>query len=99
MKIPTDLEVLNAIYSRYYHEFASFRKEAADARNAKVYVPIDVDKIASDLSVDGDIVFGRLYCHFNNKYSYIKADNTRIEFLHLNLVRLISGKFIVFNSP
>jgi hypothetical protein len=85
MKVPTDLEILEAIYTLCYHEFASFRKESPNARNAKVYVPIDVDKIASHLSVEKDIVFGRLYYHLNNKYSYTKPNKTKVEFFALAL--------------
>lgn len=85
MKLLTDLEILETIYGRYYHEFASFRKDAANVRNSKVYVPIDVDKIGRELTVDGDIVFGRLYYHFNKKYGYINTDGSKVQFFVLEL--------------
>ncbi|MEQ8534519.1 MAG: hypothetical protein RIB86_21880 [Imperialibacter sp.] len=79
MKIPTDLAILDKIYKKYYHEFASFNKEEPN-RNTKVYVPIDVNKIGEELGVDGDIIFGRLYYHLNNKFRYLKEDGVRVEF-------------------
>ena len=69
MNIPTDLKILNAIYNSYYSTFESFDKDKP-TRSNKVYVPIDVDKIGKELSVDGDIIFGRLYYHLNNKFAY-----------------------------
>ena len=49
--LPTDLEILNAIYDRHYDAFASFTKGESD-RSAKIYVPVDLDGIADDLGVD-----------------------------------------------
>lgn len=85
MKLLTDLEILEAIYGRYYHEFASFSKDAADARNTKVYIPVDVDKIGEELTVDGDIIFGRLYYHCNKKYGYTNPDGSKVQFFALEL--------------
>ena len=84
MKIPTDLEILKVIYSQYYSEFESFKKNS-ESRLVKVYVPIDVDLIGAKLGVDGDIVFGRLYYHFNNKYSYSNKDGSKVLFFALEL--------------
>ena len=71
--LPTDLQILDRIYNRYYDEFASFDRETA-RREGKVYVPIDIASIADELGVDGDIVFGRLYYHLENKHGY-KQEN------------------------
>ena len=62
--LPTDLDILDAIYERYYNQFA-----ASTGQN-KIYVPIDIPKIADDLKVDPDIVFGRLYYHLDPKYRF-----------------------------
>ncbi len=67
MRIPTDIQILDAIYERYYSTFAAFAKSAGD-RSSKIYVPIDIKTIAYTLRVDGDIVFERLYYHLENKY-------------------------------
>ena len=81
-KTPTDLQILNAIHDRYYDEFCSFVKKDA-ARSSKVHVPIDISGIASDLSIDGDIVFGRLYYDLEQRYGYKHEDGTRVRFFSL----------------
>lgn len=82
--IPTDLEILNAIYDRYYETFAAFSDESK-IRSNKVYVPIDVASIAGDLEVDSDIVFGRLYYHLENKYGYKNPDGSAVHFFTLKV--------------
>jgi len=76
---PTDFQILNEIYRRYYPTFASFSREE-QTRSAKVLVPIDIKSIAQHFGVDGDIVFGRLYYHPNPKYSYTQADGLHVTF-------------------
>lgn len=83
MKVPTDYEILNAIYGRYYKTFAGFSADAPD-RAAKIYVPLDIRDIAAGLGVDGDIVFGRLYYHFEQKYGY-KNDGASVHFFTLGI--------------
>ncbi|MBT3321621.1 MAG: hypothetical protein HN392_04975 [Anaerolineae bacterium] len=81
-KLPTDLEILNVIYEQYYEEFKNYTKEDK-SRDAKIYVPIDVQKIASKLKVDVDIVFGRLYYHLDQKFRYKQDDGSSIPFFAL----------------
>ena len=64
--LPTDLEILNAIYDRYYNEFA----HQADKRERKAVVEIDIPAIGQTLGVDPDIVFGRLHYHLDRHYHY-----------------------------
>lgn len=78
-RTPTDLELLTAIYERYYDQFAKYSKTAPD-RDSKIYVPIDCATIATQLGVDGDIVFGRLYYDLDNRYGYTKDDGSKIHF-------------------
>src|SRR5271165_4648679 len=59
-RLPTDLETLREIYERYYADFSSFSREDPK-RTTKVYVPIDIETIATHFGVDADIVLGRLY--------------------------------------
>ena len=84
MKVPTDYEVLNAIYDRYYKTFAGFSADAPD-REAKIYVPIDIREIAHRLGVDGDIVFGRLYYHLEQKFGYKNDDGSSVHFFTLGV--------------
>jgi len=74
-RLPTDFEILNAIYERYYETFVSFTKEEP-SRSAKILVPIDVDALAHDMKVDGDIIFGRLYYHLEKRYGYKNDDGS-----------------------
>jgi hypothetical protein len=84
--LPTDLEILNAIYERYYVDFRDFEKQKPPPRRAKIYVPVDCEEIARQLRVDGDIVFGRLYYHMDQKYSYRQADgHARVSFFTRDL--------------
>lgn len=78
MTPPTDLEILSAIYDRYYETFAEYGTDRT-GRSSKIYVPIDVDKVAAELDVDGDIVFSRLYYHLNKKHSYSHDDGTGVQ--------------------
>jgi hypothetical protein len=84
MRVPTDLQILERIYDRYYSTFAGYSKEAAD-RKAKIYVPIDIVAISQDLAVDGDIVFGRLYYHLEEKYGYTRSKGDRVHFFAVEL--------------
>jgi len=78
-RLPTDLEILDAIYERYYDSFAAFKLEEP-SRTAKIYVPIDIGAIARDLGVDGDIVFGRLYYDMEKRYGYKHEDGVTVPF-------------------
>ena len=72
---PTDREILRLIYDRYYDEFVNF-VPGQTARPSKVYIPIDVQAIASQLNVDVDIVFGRFYYHLEHKHGYEQKDGS-----------------------
>ncbi|TVR84353.1 MAG: hypothetical protein EA412_00430 [Chitinophagaceae bacterium] len=78
-KIPTDLEILQAIYSRYNLSYKEHARKEPD-RITRVRVPVDIGKIAQDCGVEEDMIFGRLYYHFNKKYSYFDEDGNRVTF-------------------
>lgn len=80
MKPPSDLRILRAIYKVYYREFSSFTSGAEGSRQSKVYVPIDCKRIASELGVDADIVFGRLYYYMEKRYGYKGSDGSSVSF-------------------
>jgi len=83
-RAPTDHDLLNAIYERYYDEFAAYDEQAA-TRSSKIYVPIDIDVIAGELKVDSDIVFGRLYYHLENRYGYKDDDGSMVHFFAMRV--------------
>lgn len=79
MRMPTDYEILNEIYERYYQTFTAFSRNDPN-RSAKIFVPLDIATIANRFHVDGDIIFGRLYYHLEQKYGYVRPDGTRVAF-------------------
>lgn len=85
MKSPTDLKILNTIYKMYYKKFEAFTVGAENGRVSKPYIPIDCKLIARKLKVDGDIVFGRLYYHLQEKYGYTRDDGSKVAFFTLVL--------------
>lgn len=85
MKIlPTDLQILNTIYNKYYDKFKSFSKKDSD-RSAKNFIPVDIKLIAQKLGVDVDIIFGRLYYHLEQKYGYSRSDGSKVVFFALKV--------------
>jgi hypothetical protein len=81
---PTDLEILEEIYKRYYPIFISFSPEGR-TRSAKVFVPIDIESVAKHFGVDPDIIFGRLYYHLDPKYGFVHPDGTKASFFSLQI--------------
>lgn len=78
MKLPTDKELLEYIYEKYYSDFLNFNFEdrIKNNRKTKNYVPISVELIGEHFKIDKDIVFGRLYSHLNRKYGYRNYDKS-----------------------
>lgn len=82
---PTDLKLLDEIYNRYYEEFESFDQEGDPDRDAKIYVPVDLEEVADALGVEKDIVFGRLYYDLDRRYGYKHDDGTKVPFFSLKV--------------
>jgi hypothetical protein len=86
--LPTDMEILDKIYERYYVEFRDFEQQKPPTRKTKTFVPIDIIAIARSLNVDPDIVFGRLYYHLAHRYNYEEPDgSSRVSFFEKSLGR------------
>lgn len=83
-KIPTDLELLTAIYERYYDVFASY-SEDDKTRVSKAYVPIDLIKVAKDVDSDEFLVFGRLYNFLERKHGYKNDDGSNVHLFALKV--------------
>jgi hypothetical protein len=75
---PTDLQILEEIYKRYYPSFSSFSR-VDPTRGAKVLVPIDIVGIAKCFGIDPDII-GRLYYHLDPKYGFVQPDGSKVSF-------------------
>lgn len=78
-KIPTDLAIISEIYNRYEDTFREYATEDPD-RITRIRVPIDINTVAEACGVGEDMIFGRLYYHFNKKYSYKDESGQRITF-------------------
>ena len=72
-KLPTNLKVLECIYSEYKKDFHKISRDDPEGIS-KIYVPIDVRHIAQKLGTDEYELFGRLYYQLDQKYRY-KQDN------------------------
>ncbi len=81
-KLPTDLEILNDIYDRYYDDFHAYSDENK-IRETKIYIPLEIETIAKKMGVDNDIIFGRLYYHLRNRYNYKNQDGTLVDLFTL----------------
>jgi len=81
--IPTDLRLLDAIYSRYHAEFSAFSDDNK-TRGTKMWVPIDIDELAAKFSTDPDMIFGRLYYHLRGKYRQPTGDEV-LEFFQMRV--------------
>jgi len=79
---PTDLKILECIYTTYFDNFISRSQNKEESNNGeKIYVPVDLDFLAQKLRINSDILFSRLYYHLEKKYGY-KQDfgNCRVSF-------------------
>jgi hypothetical protein len=83
-RIPTDEQILKTIYRAYYDEYVAFSDRRSD-RSTKIYVPVDIERMARDLGVEGDILFGRLYYHLEHKYAYQQDDGAWVHFFALRI--------------
>jgi hypothetical protein len=72
---PTDFELLRAIYVRHRNEYAR-----AGRPGSEVMLPIDIPAIASDLRVDVNSIFGRLYYHLDPLYGEENEEGARKAF-------------------
>jgi hypothetical protein len=94
MKLPTERQVLQAIFDAHYGEY--LEKLAGEDRSAasleSVYVPIDMAKIADGLKVPVPVLFGYLFNHLNLKHP---PRQDRGEFYE----REIDGKRDMVNFP
>ena len=84
-RLPTDLEILDAVYKRYYKVFKTYSEGVSNERSSKIYVPLDIIAIAKDLGVDADILFGRLYYDLDKRHGYERDDGVKVPFFYLLL--------------
>ena len=80
-RLPTDLEILNHIYDGYYETLV---KDKA-SRSGSNYLPIDIDRLAKDLGVDVDMMFGWLYYHLDKKHRYEQSDGSVVHLFTLKI--------------
>jgi hypothetical protein len=66
---PTDFDLLRAIYARHHDDYVEHVEKSKTAD-----VEIDIPAIASELGVDDNSVFGRLYHHLDPLYGEQNAE-------------------------
>ena len=84
-KLPTDLQILKAIYDIYYDDFINYDEKENKTRSTKMYVPIDIEIISKKFKVDSDLIFGWLYYHLENKFGYLDGDGSKVSFFTLRV--------------
>ena len=82
--IPTDQALLEEIYRRYLRDFSDW-SEDNKTRVTKIWVPIDIDRLAKKYRCDPDLIFGRFYYHFNEKYGSSTGDGQDVNFFNMRL--------------
>jgi hypothetical protein len=80
MKLPTDYEILKAIYEKHYKEFV---KSAKTHDKKQTNLSIDIKAVADKFCIDVDIIFGRLYYYLDEKYSYERPNGSKVAFFSL----------------
>ena len=80
--LPTDLELLRAIFDEHYDAFVAYTDDKPN-RDNRMWVPVNLDAIAKRFGTDSPMIFGRLYYHMNQKYGEVQLDGTRLDFFQL----------------
>lgn len=78
--IPTEREVLRAIYEMYVDLFAD-----GNATEGKSFIPIDVPAVAKRLSCDTNLLFGYLYYYLEHKYRYKGSGDTIVSLFAMQI--------------
>jgi hypothetical protein len=83
-RVPTDREILEAIYRRYYSLYTNISsgRDAVTSDN-RIYLPVDLAVIADELETDGNLVFGRLYYYLDQKHAYKAGDGAEVHLFWL----------------
>jgi len=83
--IPTDESLLAEIYRRYLKAFSA-HSEDNRTRSTKIWMPVDIDALGKKYRCDPELLFGRLYYHFNQKYGSSTEDGASVNFFttHMN---------------
>jgi len=96
---PTDLEILEYVYNKYYDDFIAFDRNTNKIRITKNFVPLDIEKIAKHFQVDRDIIFSRFYYVFKEKYDYKKENGHNVSFFLMKLSEEGRGELNLINFP
>lgn len=72
-KLHTDRELLRCIYDMYRSEFPR-----TDVEAGHVFIPIDVEAVASNLGIDKHLLFGRLYYDLRVRYLHRDPSDPKV---------------------
>ena len=75
--LPTDRKILKCIYEMYEPAYPS-KESSAGPVKTDPWLPIVVGDVAKKLDVRPEMLFGRLYFHMANKYSFKQDEDHSI---------------------
>jgi len=73
VKLPTDQQLLTTIYKLHLDDYKQYDTDPS-IRETKMYVPINITKVAAKLKTDEDLVFGKLLDDLEHRFG-IKNDD------------------------
>lgn len=84
MKISTDLEILEKLFSMYAPAFEA-AQSAPDKDGSRIYVPIKTKEVAQQLGDDPQVLFGRLYYHLDARHRYQQSGGAMVHLFTLQI--------------
>ena len=74
---PTDRALLEAIFNDRVESYAAYNEDTP-SRSSKIWMPIDLDALATRFQTDPDLLFGQLYYHLNHKYGVQDGEGAQV---------------------
>ena len=86
--IPTEREVLRAIYDQYKEKYEA---ELSIQPIRQTIVPIDLQGVATTLGISKYVLFGYLHYHLDAKYRYPAGEKSSVHLFMPNVGELRNG--------
>ena len=78
-RLPTDLEIFEAIYKLYYDDF--------EASKEKPYVRLDRDEVAEELNANATLVSGRIVYRLGEEHYHIISVSDRLLVMEIDQIK------------
>jgi hypothetical protein len=82
--LPTDRDVLRAIFETYESQYPGPVPEGGVRPANDPFVPVDLNAVARRLNTKPELLFGRLYYHLEAKHRYQQSGGTCVNLFLLN---------------